>query len=171
MDGLRRERLLFDDVLRKAGRDWAAQRAEMVALIKAASLAHDQRQKVGWALRISSCSRCRLATAVCPEWKRTVTQHCAVQLERAATGHRNMPGCRHRPPGMLSHCPEQKLTLCHTQALEDAAAVKRSADRETASFEAEWRQLSKLIETDRKLQVLYESFRSGSGPVYPRSWM
>lgn len=49
--------------------------------------------------------------------------------------------------------------------------MKRSADRETASFEAEWRQLSKLIETDRKLQVLYESFRSGSAPVYPRSWM
>jgi hypothetical protein len=47
VDGLRRERLLFDDVLRKAGRDWAAQRAEMVALIKAASIAHDQRQKVG----------------------------------------------------------------------------------------------------------------------------
>jgi hypothetical protein len=31
--------------------------------------------------------------------------------------------------------------------------VKRSADRETASFEAEWRQLSKLIEADRKQQV------------------
>jgi hypothetical protein len=45
VDGLRRERLLFDDVLRKAERDWAAQKGEMVSLIKASSVAHDQRQK------------------------------------------------------------------------------------------------------------------------------
>lgn len=82
VDGLRRERLLFDDVLRKADKDWVAQKSEMVSLIKATSVAHDQRQK----------------------------------------------------------------------ALEDAAALKRSADRETATFEAEWRQLSMLIEADRKLQ-------------------
>lgn len=58
----------------------------------------------------------------------------------------------HQPCGMIEN--NEALALCHPQALEDAAAVKRSADRETASFEAEWRQLSKLIEADRKLQVL-----------------
>lgn len=56
VDGLRRERLLFDEVLRKADRDWVAQKAEMVSLIKATSVAHDQRQKVGRvAARTRSC--------------------------------------------------------------------------------------------------------------------
>ena len=31
--------------------------------------------------------------------------------------------------------------------------AKRQSDRETAGFEAEWRQLSKLIETDRRQQA------------------
>ncbi len=47
VEGLRRERLLFDDVLRKADRAWEAQRGEMVALIQATATAHEQRQKVG----------------------------------------------------------------------------------------------------------------------------
>lgn len=47
VEGLRRERLLFDDVLRKADRAWEAQRGEMVALIQATASAHEQRQKVG----------------------------------------------------------------------------------------------------------------------------
>jgi hypothetical protein len=55
-----------------------------------------------------------------------------------------------------------------SQAQEDAAAVKRSADRETASFEAEWRQLSKLIEADRKLQVQHSSCKSGISTSTPQ---
>lgn len=46
VDGLRRERLLYADVLRKHERDWTAQRSDMVSLIKATSVAHEQRQKV-----------------------------------------------------------------------------------------------------------------------------
>lgn len=41
------------------------------------------------------------------------------------------------------------------QVLEDSAMVKRSSDRETAGWEAEWRQLSKLIEADRQLQAAH----------------
>ena len=47
VDGLRRERLLFDDVLRKSERQWKEQRGEMVALIQETSAAHEQRSKVG----------------------------------------------------------------------------------------------------------------------------
>jgi hypothetical protein len=74
----------------------------------------------------------------------------------------------HRLRGMTARY--KVLALCHPQALEDAAAVKRSADRETASFEAEWRQLSKLIEADRKLQVQHWSCKSGTPPLL-RSWL
>ena len=43
--------------------------------------------------------------------------------------------------------------MARWQALEDTSAVKRTSDRESAGFEAEWRQLTKLIEADRRLQV------------------
>ena len=46
VDGLRRERLLFDDVLRKSERQWKEQRGEMVALIQETTAAHEQRSKV-----------------------------------------------------------------------------------------------------------------------------
>lgn len=46
VDGLRRERLLFDDVLRKGDRDWTAQRGEMGVLIRETTAAHEQRVKV-----------------------------------------------------------------------------------------------------------------------------
>ncbi len=46
VDGLRKERLLFEEVLRKEERSWEAQKADMVALIQATATAHEQRQKV-----------------------------------------------------------------------------------------------------------------------------
>lgn len=46
VDGLRRGRLLFEDVLRKAERAWAEKRANMVTLIQATATAHEGRQKV-----------------------------------------------------------------------------------------------------------------------------
>lgn len=46
VDGLRRERLLFDDVLRKSDRQWREQRGEMVSLIQETTDANEQRSKV-----------------------------------------------------------------------------------------------------------------------------
>ena len=39
------------------------------------------------------------------------------------------------------------------QALADAANLKVAGDKETAAAEAEWRQLTQLIEHDRKQKV------------------
>ena len=48
VDGLRRERLLFDDALRKSDRQWREQRGEMVSLIQETTDANEQRSKVWW---------------------------------------------------------------------------------------------------------------------------
>jgi chromosome segregation ATPase len=39
------------------------------------------------------------------------------------------------------------------QAQNEIAALRAQADKESASFEAEWRELGKILESDRKVQL------------------
>ena len=49
--------------------------------------------------------------------------------------------------------PTSKPVMCILQAFEDMAVLKAQSDKEQTTFEAEWRQLTKLIEADRRSRV------------------
>ncbi len=65
------------------------------------------------------------------------------------------PSCMNRPA--CSHAPSPSTTVvlpparpCHTQAVILQGQVKAQADKDVANYEAEWRQLTDIVEQDRR---------------------
>ena len=139
VDSLRRERLALDEGLRKLQRGLATHRRALAGLLQEVCF----QRSCGW---VSGCK--------CTAWHQHV---------RHGTASRNLDlrssSCRICPIRQL-----ERLVQAHAagaggeRAQAQAAGLKVAADREQANAEAEWRQLTQLLEHVRQQRVLRRPF-------------
>ncbi len=129
VDSLRRERLALDEALRKLQRGLAGQRRCLAALL------HEARQPLAHGL--ACCNHIGASMVHLPRCAGTVS-------------------CK----GMPIECSVKCVALqAHAagagreRAQAEAGGLKASADREQANAEAEWRQLTQLLEHARRQRV------------------
>ena len=62
----------------------------------------------------------------------------------------NRPACSHAPSPSTTVVLPPARPPCHTQAVILQGQVKTQADKDVANYEAEWRQLTDIVEQDRR---------------------